>query len=1419
MGSVLLPPSPNWYAAHLADVGPGAHAYCAHNSIVVLDSGGIQVCDVLRGHSNRTTAVAFVQNPESESLLIVSAAADKSVRLWLCIDAEHLKFSCRRALGKRPAEVKAIAAVSGAPIAVLGDAAGNLFVWELSSPPKKIQRLEGCKQNSGITSLACSPRPGDTVVAVGCTSGEVTFVDWKQGTVLSILRNHTVDVQCLRWAHIAIEDIGVLGESRPSSGGSDESEIERPSSTELLISAAPGACLWVYETRDVGKGACCGAVVGKITEGREIAIVSTLPLPKPPANLAQGQRQRLWLAADWVPAPAMRRHSKGIIDAWLVTSGYGGGLLARRVALTCRHSGSLSAIDELDDLDDDDARETPPVKLPGGHNRTVFSVLCSLDLSKEGPRMRIFTIGMDRAALTWSVPIPRLAKATYAALSASAAEEADKNAWQGAKVEAPFVGLGSFPHALAAFPSTLSSQHGDGIAAKLAVGCGDASIRIIPLRVSKDRPYSQNNPSVPITLDITWPESSVIWQGVPTAVTAVSWHPTETGIIAFGCQDGCIGLADCSKGTAVIAPSKHKAPIRNLAWFEVSDRKEKAELMAGREESDGTRDASTSINESEDRLTSEDYHLMTLSSDGALLRWKWWPSLALPGLFQEKQHKLSQRAIVRDALGRPRRMELPDVLTPSCVNSSVVLNCLLGAQDGTVVAISPGGYLQAIHPPPPTSASPITLMASEVFHFAALHADNLLCISPVDNARPGAATATLQEGSVATALALKRWYPDGAKEINSDGMSLLAAVGMQDGTIELWSHRGTGTLLVQEAILKGHGGPVLTVEWLKVQQTQFPIKRNEAHIGASGRLVLLSGAEDQSLRMWDVDAVLHEQKIRRRNSTMVEEECTEVEEVIGPSSDVVGSPALAASSALAVSLSPLSRVYDPGELSLNPPSLYDSTAVTGLARAFPAQVPVYTPGPSITERTDSPLVTVRKIPQTPFAAGYAPPSASTPTSVPIVVPVPILVGTNTASKATTTSPQKPDDVYPRESSLSVAAMPNIVQVPTPVFGSEASASLSSVASGCNGNSAAVGSKKIAKRGGSAAAVVPSLGAKGLLPPAPPRAETSQQQAALQASLLGVAMRVAGGTVPTSRTATKIGGNGVLSEEDYFSDLGCIVDPFSGMNSLHHASTALLEGPSQPPAAARVAAQRAAAVALWAGDVGTALHALVKHDALTADFVSFSAVAGRGAWEAASRAYAAVLEEKGEPHLAALHLLSVGDTTAACATYSRAGMVREAVTIASARLPPSHPTVKAARAAYAAQLEGRQEWERAAAQHVASQEWEKAVEALRCRRSVGSLQIAVELVETGRRSWDLDNDVSEHLLSVLTKDLAALGSALPPQGISNGVAAKAEKQNGLRRRYSGAELEAVRVQIEQNGVGDVAQTRMVNQLPPYMRPQK
>jgi len=219
---------------------------------------------------------------------------------------------------------------------------------------------------------------------------------------------------------------------------------------------------------------------------------------------------------------------------------------------------------------------------------------------------------------------------------------------------------------------------------------------------------------------------------------------------------------------------------------------------------------------------------------------------------------------------------------------------------------------------------------------------------------------------------------------------------------------------------------------------------------------------------------------------------------------------------------------------------------------------------------------------------------------------------------------------------------------------------------------------------------------------------------------------------------------------------------------------------QPQQQRRLLAQRAAAVALWSGDVGRAIHILIEHDALTADFVSFAAAAGRQAWEAVVRVYTSRLEEAGEPHLAALHLLSVGDPSAACKAYARRGMAREAALLAAAHLPPNDPQLRSLRAAYAAKLEAKGDFERAAAQYVAAHEGAKAAAALRARGSPSAVQAAAEL---------------ERLLSLEVKDVGESLAAFTLAQVSpvhlDESGGMAHAAASVRKRYDPAELVAMR----------------------------
>jgi hypothetical protein len=68
------------------------------------------------------------------------------------------------------------------------------------------------------------------------------------------------------------------------------------------------------------------------------------------------------------------------------------------------------------------------------------------------------------------------------------------------------------------------------------------------------------------------------------------------------------------------------------------------------------------------------------------------------------------------------------------------------------------------------------------------------------------------------------------------------------------------------------------------------------------------------------------------------------------------------------------------------------------------------------------------------------------------------------------------------------------------------------------------------------------------------------------------------------------------------------------------------------------------------DLVSMLQVAIPHDLLNADLVSMSACAGRSVWEAVTRLYALQQEQAGKVHVAALHLIAIGDRQAAIATY-------------------------------------------------------------------------------------------------------------------------------------------------------------------------
>ncbi|XP_063303907.1 gem-associated protein 5 [Pelobates fuscus] len=146
------------------------------------------------------------------------------------------------------------------------------------------------------------------------------------------------------------------------------------------------------------------------------------------------------------------------------------------------------------------------------HSRIVFN-LCSL-VTEEGRELLLST-SMDREVKCWDL----------GSLSCC---------WS-------LTSLGGFAYTLAFSPVAAGS---------LAVGVGDSMIRV------------WNTLSVVNAYDV-----KTLWQGIRCKVTALSWHPTKEGSLAFGTDDGKVGIYEVySNKPPQISSTYHKKTVYSLSW-------------------------------------------------------------------------------------------------------------------------------------------------------------------------------------------------------------------------------------------------------------------------------------------------------------------------------------------------------------------------------------------------------------------------------------------------------------------------------------------------------------------------------------------------------------------------------------------------------------------------------------------------------------------------------------------------------------------------------------------------------------------------------------------------------------------------------------------------------------------------------------
>lgn len=145
------------------------------------------------------------------------------------------------------------------------------------------------------------------------------------------------------------------------------------------------------------------------------------------------------------------------------------------------------------------------------------------------------------------------------------------------------------------------------------------------------------------------------------------------------------------------------------------------------------------------------------------------------------------------------------------------------------------------------------------------------------------------------------------------------------------------------------------------------------------------------------------------------------------------------------------------------------------------------------------------------------------------------------------------------------------------------------------------------------AAVSLLGDRSLLPPAAISPEDRRQQQEAQQACLQLAQHLmtSGAHRAAEGAAADAGTPPAPPSPAAVLLLDCSTEPLTASLALQHQAEALRASASDSAGSSsrQALAQRAAAAALLRGDVCAALHVLLEHDALTADFVSLSAAAG------------------------------------------------------------------------------------------------------------------------------------------------------------------------------------------------------------------
>ncbi|CAH0492864.1 unnamed protein product [Peronospora farinosa] len=500
----LFPPSANWYCSKICDWGQS-------------DVFGVLFAF---GAKNSVFIYQVIENQEVHEAAAVSGSRVK------------VSFFAQVVRGKRDRRVTAIQFLmdtTGMLRLICGGEEGSVQIWDVASLTMIEQHR---KHKVEVTAVTASAMLDANFVVTGDRQGQISAWERDVGKVSVFMPIsgdgiHSMAISPYDKALIAVGfRSGVLclvdatkGTVRHRLAGHDQEvqcvawklTVRNRFAGERLINS-PDQEVWLAsssrdKTIKVWKVSMSGA--------KDPELDQVLRLPTGKQGMSYTQAKQLWLPIAW----SLNSLQKTVDKHSLWSGSFDGSLL--------RWEWNVATMDAQRKEGKNRRTTCKPVVVKGGHSRMLF---CIAMVPPRGSgtdaneAVSMLTVSLDRELRLWKENLSS---------KPSAATCVEK-----------LSGLGGHVY-------SVSYNAATGL---VAAGIGDQTIRLWQLGMNASCVTSAY-------------QCDLLWKGLQSKITCVQWHPFRQSLLAYGMEDGRIGVYDVQTKTYTHFRTSHDEEVQQLRWI------------------------------------------------------------------------------------------------------------------------------------------------------------------------------------------------------------------------------------------------------------------------------------------------------------------------------------------------------------------------------------------------------------------------------------------------------------------------------------------------------------------------------------------------------------------------------------------------------------------------------------------------------------------------------------------------------------------------------------------------------------------------------------------------------------------------------------------------------------------------------------